>query len=157
KANVAGDIERMAVADALRAIRLAHVVILVIDASMGLEKQDAMIAAHTLDEGRALVIAANKWDLAQDKTAELDELEYQIKTSLSQAQGVPLVTISARSGLRVEKLMAAALDVYGLWNARAPTGKLNRWLRAMEDRNPPPASSGRANRLRYITQVKARP
>lgn len=157
RANIVDEIEKMSVGDALRAIRLAQVVILVLDGEKGLERQDVAIAGHALDEGRALVIAVNKWDLVKEKAEALDEITYQTGKSLSQARDLPIVTLSALEGFRVDKVMDTALEVYKLWNARVPTGKLNRWLREMEELNPPPAMSGRANRLRYMTQVKARP
>jgi GTP-binding protein len=157
RAKVTDDIEHMSAQDSLRAIRLAQVVVLVIDAELMFERQDITIASHVIEEGRALVIAVNKWDAVKEKEATLDELQYQINKSLAQAAGVPLVTISALNGHRVEKVLEAALEAYGHWNRRVPTGKLNRWLHMMESRNPAPMVEGRPNRLRYMTQVKARP
>lgn len=157
KARVVGDIERMSAQDSLRAIRLAQVVILVLDAEKGLERQDLVLGNHILEEGRALVLAVNKWDAVKDKEKTLEDLQYEIDTSLAQGKGAPVVTLSALNGQRTGKVMDAALAAYALWNARVPTGKLNRWLMAMEARNPAPLVNGRPNRLRYITQVKARP
>ncbi|MFN7114592.1 MAG: ribosome biogenesis GTPase Der [Alphaproteobacteria bacterium] len=157
KAKVVNYIERMAVEDTLRAIRLAQVVVMVIDGETLFEKQDLTIAGHVIDEGRAIVIAVNKWDLVKDKEHTLDEIRHQLSKSLAQVRDIPVVTISAIKGQRVDKLMQGILDVYDLWNHRIGTGKLNRWLRIMESQNPAPLVSGRQNRLRYMTQIKARP
>lgn len=157
KARVVNYIERMAVDDSLRAIRLAQVVVMVIDGETLFEKQDLTIAGHIIDEGRAMVIAVNKWDLVKDKEKTLEDLKYQLSTSLPQVRDIPVVTISAIKGQRVDKLLQSVLDVYALWNHRIGTGKLNRWLRMMESQNPAPLVNGRQNRLRYMTQIKARP
>lgn len=157
RSRVVGEIERMAVDDSLRAIRLAQVVILVIDADLEFEKQDLIIADHVVNHGRALVIAVNKWDAVTDREKKLEELKYQLGKSLHQVRDVPVVTISALKNQRVEKVLDSVLDVYKLWNKRVPTGKLNRWLRMMESQNPAPLIQGRQNRLRYMTQIKARP
>ena len=157
RARVVHHIEKMSVEDSLRAIRLAQVVILVIDAELEFEKQDLQIASHVVEEGRALVIAANKWDKVEDGQEKLEELQYQLEKSLSQVRDVPVVTMSALTGKRVQEVMKTVMQVYNLWNSRVPTGKLNRWLRGMESQNPAPLVGGRQNRLRYITQIKARP
>ena len=157
KSRVVGTIERMAVDDSLRAIRLAQVVVVVIDAELEFEKQDLTIAEHVVNEGRALVVCVNKWDLVKDRTKKLEDLKRQLEKSLSQVRDVPLVTISALKVQRVDKVLDAVLEVYAFWNKRVPTGKLNRWLRGMESQNPAPLVQGRQNRLRYITQIKARP
>jgi GTP-binding protein len=157
KARVVDTIERMAVDDTLRAIRLAQVVILTIDAETLFEKQDLFIADHIIQEGRALVVAVNKWDKVKDRAKVLDDIKYQLDTTLAQVRDVPVITISAINGQRIDQLMQAVLDTYAVWNTRVSTGKLNRWLRAMEEKNPAPLVNGRQNRLRYMTQVKARP
>lgn len=157
KAKIFDEIEKMSVQDSLRAIRLAQVVVLVIDATAMFEKQDLVIADHVISEGRALVIAVNKWDKINNKEETLAELKYQMENSLAQVRDVPFITISALNNLRTEQVMQSVLDVYALWNARVPTGKLNRWLGSMESQNPAPLVQGRPNRLRYITQIKARP
>ncbi len=157
KARVVDTIERMAVDDTLRAIRLAQVVVLTIDAETLFEKQDLFIADHIIQEGRALVVAVNKWDKVKDRAKVLDDIKYQLDTTLAQVRDVPVVTISAINGQRIDQLMQAVLDTYAVWNTRVSTGKLNRWLRAMEEKNPAPLVNGRQNRLRYMTQVKARP
>lgn len=157
RTHVVTPIERMAVEDSMRAIRLAQVVVVVIEAETLLEKQDLIIAGHVLDEGRALVIAVNKWDKVTDRAKVLDDIKYQLETSLSQVKDLPAVTISALNGVRLDTLMQTILDTYDLWNKRVPTGKLNRWLHMMEAKNPAPLVHGRANRMRYMTQIKARP
>jgi GTP-binding protein len=157
KAKIVDTIEKMAVDDALRAIRLAQVVILVIDGEKQFEKQDLVIGDHVLNEGRALVVAVNKWDAVEDRSESLLDIRHQLEKSLAQGGGTPLTTISARNKQRLDTLMQSVLDAYAFWNKRVPTGKLNRWLRAMESQNPAPLVLGRQNRLRYMTQIKARP
>jgi GTP-binding protein len=157
RARVSERVEQMAVDDALRAIRLAHVVILVIDAEAVLDKQDLTIARWVLEEGRALVIAINKWDAVADRKAALQRLSDRLQTSLPQVVGIPTVTISALRGQRLDALLDAVLNIYDVWNRRVSTGQLNRWLEAMRDAHQPPLANGRTNKLRYITQVKARP
>lgn len=157
KAKVVDDVERMAAEDTIRAIRLAHVVLLVIDATAPLEKQDLTIAQHVIEEGRALVIVANKWDKIDDGRKALQELRDRLSMSLAQVKDVPVITVSALTGKNVDKVLDMVLRTYDVWNMRVPTGKLNRWLAAMESRNPAPLVEGRANRLKYITQIKTRP
>ena len=157
KAKVVDYIERMSAEDTIRAIRLAHVVIMMIDANEKFSHQDLAIAGHVFEEGRAMVVAVNKWDSVKEREETLENLKKQLKKSLAQAAGVPLVTLSALNGTRLDKLMQAVLDVYALWNSRVPTGRLNRWLAQMESQHPAPLAQGRQNRLRYITQIKARP
>ncbi len=157
RAKVITTIEKMSVEDSMRAIRLAQVVVFVIDAAQLFEHQDLTIASHIIEEGRALVIAVNKWDTVPNKEEVLDELKHQMEKSLPQIRDVPLVTISALNGQRLDRLMQSVLDVYKLWNKRVPTGKLNRWLESMESQNPPPLVGGRPNRMRYMTQIKVRP
>ena len=157
RARIVDTIEKMAVEDSLRAIRLAQVVILVIDAETLFEKQDLTIAGHIIDEGRALVVAVNKWDKVADRAKVLEDIKYQLDTTLAQVRDVSIITISALQGMRIDSLMQAVLNTYQVWNSRISTGKLNRWLRAMEAQNPAPLVQGRQNRLRYMTQIKARP
>jgi GTP-binding protein len=156
-AKVVDTVERMAGDDTMRAIRLAHVCVLVIDAIVMLEKQDLTIAHHIAEEGRALVIAVNKWDLIQDTKEAMEKLNDRLAMSLAQLKDVPVITLSAQTGRNVNKVLDAVLRAYETWNARVPTGKLNRWLAGMESRNPAPLVDGRANRLKYITQIKSRP
>lgn len=157
KAKVVDYIEKMSVEESLRTIRLAQVVVLVLDANMILDKQDLQIAAHVIDEGRALVIAINKWDAVENRQEALDRLRDRLNASLTQVQKVPTVTISALKGQKLDTLMDAVLNIYGVWNQRVSTGRLNRWLAGMEQSHPAPLVQGRQNRLRYMTQVKARP
>jgi GTP-binding protein len=149
--------ERLSVADALRAIRFAEVVILVCDALQPLERQDLAIARLVADEGRAPVLAASKWDKVADRAAALARLRERAGLSLPQLQGLAIVPVSGLTGSGLTALMAAALAAYEIWNRRITTGDLNRWLAAMVARHPPPLVAGRPLRLRYITQVNTRP
>lgn len=157
KAKVQDEIEKMSVEDSMRAIRLAQLVVLVIDGQDLLEKQDIQIAEHIVEEGRALVIAVNKWDVVKDKKEVLEELQYKLAKSLAQIKDVPIVTVSALNGKNIDGVLQRALKTYQIWNRRVPTGRLNRWLAKMESQNPAPLVSGRQNRLKYITQIKTRP
>lgn len=157
RSQVVERIERMSVEATERAIRLAEVVVLVVDSTVMLERQDLTIARRVVEEGRALVIAANKWDLIEDGGAALDMLNDRIERSLPQIKGVPTVTVSALTGANKDRLMRAVFRAYEVWNRRVPTGQLNRWLADLIERHPPPAVRGRALRLRYMAQTKARP
>ena len=145
------------VGDALRAIRLAQVVVLVLDSNQALERQDLAIADHVIREGRALVIAMNKWDEVDDRQEILDNLDYKLDTSLPQVKRIPVVTMSALHKTRLDTLMRRVFDIYDLWNKRVPTARLNRWLEMMVSHHPPPLTQGRPNKIRYMTQIKARP
>ena len=157
RARVSDKLEHMSGQETLRAIRLAHVVILVIDATKPFDKQDLVIAHHVVEEGRALVVAINKWDQIKDKRGVLREIEEKAAGSLAQVSGLPLVPMSALKAQGLDALMAAVMKIYATWNVRVSTGKLNRWLEAMENDHPPPITSGRRIKLRYMTQVKSRP
>ncbi len=157
KARVEDKVEKLSVGDTLEAIRFAHVVVVVVDANEMPERQDLVIARHVIDEGRAIVIAVNKWDAVEDREDALHKLRDRMEISLPQIRGVPVVTMSALSGRGVERLMPAVAKVYEVWNRRVPTGPLNRWLQDTVDRHPPPIFKGRRIRVRYITQSKARP
>ena len=157
RSKVQDNIEKMSVKDTMRAIRLAQVVVLVIDANVLFEKQDLQIAEHILDEGRAMVIAVNKWDAIKHRAEVLDEFKYKLEKSLGQAKDVKFVTTSALNGKNMNRLMDAVLETYALWNTRVRTAGLNRWLARMESQNPAPLVSGRSNRLKYIAQIKTRP
>ncbi|NWG93100.1 MAG: ribosome biogenesis GTPase Der, partial [Parvularculaceae bacterium] len=157
KAKVQSKLEKLSVADALRAIRFAEVVVLLLDAAAPLEKQDLQIADLVLREGRALVIAVNKWDLIEDKTAASQAIRETAERHLAQAPRVPIVYFSAETGKGVDRLMPAVTKVYVDWNARVKTPDLNDWLRAAVDRHPPPAVAGQRIKLRYIAQTKTRP
>ncbi|HSR56225.1 MAG TPA: ribosome biogenesis GTPase Der, partial [Alphaproteobacteria bacterium] len=128
-----------------------------LDATVMLERQDLAIARNVVEEGRALVIAANKWDLVEDPDAAIARLRDRLEASLPQIKGVETVTISALTGHNLDRLMKAVIRSHEQWNRRLPTGALNRWLEEVLLRHPPPAVSGRRLRLRYITQAKARP
>ncbi len=157
RARVTGALEKMTAEDAHRAIRLAEVVVLVVDGRAILEKQDLTIARTAAEEGRAMVIAVNMWDLVEDREAALRALRDRLETSLPQVRGVPYVAISALTGKSVDKLMPAVFEAHRIWNRRVPTARLNRWLAEVLKHHPPPAVAGRRIRLRYVTQVKARP
>ena len=157
KSRVQNEIERMSVEDAMRAIRLAQVVVLVIDGNAIFDKQDLQIAAHVIEEGRALIIAVNKWDIVGDRDDALVELKHKLKTSLAQVRDVPFVTVSALNGKNINRLLHSVLSTYTIWNKRINTGEINRWLRRVESKNPASLVSGRQNRLKYITQIKTRP
>lgn len=157
KARVQNNIEKMSVEDSMRAIRLAQVVILVVDAAEAFEKQDIQIAAHVIEEGRALVMAINKWDAVNDRKKLLEEFKYGLQAQLAQIKDPPLVTISAIHGNNIDRLLETVLETYAVWNKRISTAGLNRWLRARESQNPAPLVNGRANRLKYMTQIKTRP
>nr|PZN87449.1 MAG: ribosome biogenesis GTPase Der [Pseudomonadota bacterium] len=157
KARVIETAEKLATADTLRAIRFAEVVILMIDAEHPFEHQDLTIGNLVAEEGRALVIAVNKWDLITEKQASLSRLRQAAAENLAQVPGVPLVPISALAERGLDKLLAAVLQIYETWNRRVPTSDLNRWLREAVERHAPPAVKGRRIKIRYITQVSTRP
>jgi len=158
KANVQQKLEKLSVADSLRALRYAHVAVLMIDSSMPFEKQDLSIAETIANEGRAVVIALNKWDLVKDKKEVLKELKYRADELLPQIKGVPLITISALNGENIEKVMKSALQAYNVWNKRITTSKLNDWLRDAEGRHLPPLGKNKRRiRLKYATQGNTRP
>ncbi|WP_421723250.1 ribosome biogenesis GTPase Der [Bauldia sp.] len=157
RARVSEKLEKLAVGDALRAIRFAEVVIVMIDATQPFEKQDLQIADLVETEGRAVVIAVNKWDLIDDPQATLKELREEATHLLPQIRGVALVPVSGLTGKGIEKLMTAVLAAHDIWNRRIATAKLNRWLTGIVANHPPPAVAGRRIKLRYLTQAKARP
>jgi len=131
--------------------------VLVIDATQLLENQDLTIAREVAEEGRALVLAINKWDIAEDKRAKLKDLGEQLETGLPQLAGIKAVMLSAKTGAGVDKLMPAVFAAHEAWNRRIATPQLNRWLAEAQARNPPPLVSGRPLRLRYMTQANIRP
>jgi GTPase len=157
KAKVEAKLEKLSVADTLRAIRFAEVVVLVIDAELMLERQDLAIARLVEEEGRALVLAVNKWDIVAEKPKALERLRDRLQVSLPQLQGLSAVTLSAKTGRGAEKLMPAVFAAHAVWNRRIATPALNRWLEAAQARHPPPLVSGRRLRLRYMTQANIRP
>lgn len=157
KARIRGSIEKMAVDETMRAIRLAQVVILVLDSMEGLDKQDLQIASHIIEEGRALILACNKWDLVQKKDETRNDIQYRLQKSLAQVHDLPMVTLSALNGKNIDHLMTFVLETFDTWSTRTGTAKLNRWLARQEEKHPPPLVDGKPNRLRYITQIKTRP
>lgn len=157
QAKVNDSLEKMSVESTLYAANMAQVVVLVLDADAVLDKQDLTIARKVIDEGRALVIAVNKWDIAKRKEA-LEKLNYKLETSLTQVAGVPTVTISALKKEGLDKLMRAVQKVYKRWNTRIPTAPLNQWFAAVQEQNPAPLGKNKRRiKLKYITQAKTRP
>jgi GTP-binding protein len=157
KPRVEGKLERLSVGDALRSIRFAEAVILVTDALQPLERQDLTIARLVEEEGRALVLAANKWDSVEEPAALLKHLRERLAISLPQVQGVSVVPVSGMTGFGLDALMRAVSAADEVWNRRVATAELNRWLEAVQERHPPPLVAGRRLRLRYVTQVNTRP
>jgi GTP-binding protein len=157
RAKVQDKLEKLSVADGLRAINFAEVIVLLLDATLGLEAQDLRIADNVLKEGRALLIAINKWDLAEDHGALFQGIRAALADGLSQAPGVPLLAVSARTGKGLDQLLAAAFEIRETWSKRVSTGQLNRWFEEAIEKNPPPAPGGKRIKLRYITQVNTRP
>jgi GTP-binding protein len=157
RARVTQKLEKLAVGDSLRSIQYAEVVVLLLDATIPFEKQDLALADLVEREGRALVIAVNKWDLVEDKNKALAELREACERLLPQLRGVPLVTISGLQGRNIDRLMQAIFAVEKVWNTHLSTARLNRWLANMTEGHPPPAASGRRLKIRYMTQAKMRP
>lgn len=157
KARISEKLERLSVGDALEAVRLAHVVALVLDANEMPHRQDLIIARRAIDEGRAIVIAVNKWDAVDDGRAALRRLRDRMERSLPQIRGAPVVTFSALTGKGVDRLLPKVVAAHEVWSRRIATGPLNRWLAGIVDRHPPPLYRGRRIRLRYMTQSGVRP
>ena len=157
RARVQDKVEKLSVADGLRAVRFAEVVVVLLDAAVPFEQQDLRIADLAEREGRAVVVAVNKWDVEDDKQGKLAALKEAFDRLLPQLRGAPLVTVSARTGRGLDRLHAAVLKAHEVWNRRVPTAKLNQWLGAMVEAHPPPAPGGRRIKLRYATQAKTRP
>jgi GTP-binding protein len=157
RARIEEKLEKLSVADALRAVRFAEVVVLMMDAQHRFEEQDLRIADLVEREGRALVIAVNKWDLIGGKPSQIAALRGEADHALPQVKGVAIVAVSGLMGEGIDRLMEAIVQTYAVWNKRAPTSTLNRWFEQAVNANPPPAVSGRRLKLNYITQTKARP
>ena len=157
RAKVQDKLEKLSVSDGIRAVKFAEVVVVLLDAAIPFETQDLKIADLAEREGRAVVVAVNKWDVENEKQDKLKWLREQFEHVLPQLRGAPLVTISARTGKGLDRLQAAIMQAYDVWNRRVPTAQLNRWLEGMVQRHPPPAPQGRRIKLRYMTQVKTRP
>lgn len=157
KSKIEEKLETLSVGDTLRAIRFAQVVVLVLDAQTPLEKQDLQIARLVVEEGRALVIAVNKWDLTTDPAAALADLNNRLEITLPRAKGLPIVALSAKTGKGVNRLLPKVLEIETVWRRRIATARLNRWLEGVLEHHPPPLVKGRRVKIRYMTQVKSRP
>ena len=157
RAKVQDKLEKLSVADALHAVDFAEVVVLLLDATLGLEAQDLKIADKVLQEGRALVIALNKWDVAENASSLFNGVRAALEEGLSQVKGVPLLTVSAATGKGLDILIKVAFETRDAWSTRVPTGALNRWFERALEVNPPPAPGGKRIKPRYVTQVKTRP
>ncbi len=157
RANVQDKLEKLSVADALHAIDFAEVVVLLLDATRGLEAQDLRIASAALEEGRALVVALNKWDVAEHASSLFNGVKAALEEGLSQVKGVPVLTVSAATGKGIDMLIKVAFETREAWSKRIGTGELNRWFEKAVEANPPPAPGGKRIKLRYLTQAKTRP
>jgi GTP-binding protein len=157
RAKVVEKLEWLATSESRTAVQYAQVVILVLDATQPLEKQDLHIASQVIDEGRCLVLALNKWDLITNKEELLKDLKDRLTTSLPQVKGIPMVPISALKGKNKEKLLDQVLAIYAIWNLRISTARLNRWLEGIVAHHPPPLVAGRRIKVKYLTQIKTRP
>ena len=157
RAKVQDKLEKLSVADALHAVDFAEVVVLLLDATLGLEAQDLRIADKVLQEGRALIIALNKWDVAENASSLFNGVKAALDEGLSQVKGVPLLTVSAATGKGLDVLLKVAFETREAWSARVSTGALNRWFERALEANPPPAPGGKRIKPRYVTQVKTRP
>ncbi|WP_316396184.1 ribosome biogenesis GTPase Der [Bradyrhizobium sp. 33ap4] len=157
RSRIEEKLEKLSVADALRAVRFAEVVVMMMDAQNKFEEQDLRIADLVEREGRAIVLAVNKWDLVERKPNQISQLRTDADHWLPQVKGAPIVAVSGLMGEGIDRLMTAIQEAYAVWNRRLPTSALNRWFEQAIQTNPPPAVSGRRLKLNYITQVKARP
>jgi GTP-binding protein len=158
RAKITDAVEKLSVGETFETIKMAEVVVLVIDAEEPLEKQELDLARHVEEEGRALVIAVNKWDLIKEKRSVLSKVDDRLQSSLAQLRGVPVITLSGKTGQRVDALMEAVFGALEIWNKHIPTAALNRWLAATTQAHPPPLSIHKHRiKLRYATQAKTRP
>ena len=157
KAKVEDKLERLSAADTAHAIDFAEVVVLLLDATRGLEAQDLRIADQIFTEGRAMVIALNKWDVAEGQSALFNGVRAALDDGFAQVKGVPLLTVSAATGKGLDVLLKVAFETRDAWSKRVPTGELNRWFERALEANPPPAPGGKRIKLRYVTQIKSRP
>ena len=157
KARVEEKLEKLSVADTLRSIDFAEVVVLLLDATRGLEVQDLKIADRVLQEGRALIIALNKWDVAENASSLFNGVKGALDEGLAQVKGVPLLTVSAATGKGLDTLIDVAFKTREAWSRRVSTGQLNRWFERAIEANPPPAPGGKRIKPRYVTQNKTRP
>jgi GTP-binding protein len=157
KAKVQEKLEKLSVGDGLRAVKFAEVVVVLLDAAIPFEQQDLRIADLAEREGRAVVVAVNKWDIEDNKQVKLKDLRESFERLLPQLRGAPLVTVSAKTGRGLDRLHTAIMRAYEVWNSRVSTAQLNRWLAGMIEAHPPPAPQGKRIKLRYMTQAKTRP
>lgn len=157
RAKVVDKLEKLSVADALHAVDFAEVVVLLLDATKGLEAQDLRIADKVLQEGRALIVALNKWDVAEEASALFNGVRNALDDGLSQVKGVPVLTVSGATGKGIDTLVRVAFEQRAIWSGRVSTARLNRWFEGAVDANPPPAPGGKRIKLRYITQARTRP
>ena len=157
RAKVQEKLEKLSVSDGLRAVKFAEVVVVLLDVEIPFEQQDLRIADLAEREGRAVVVAVNKWDLEDEKQDKLKDLRESFERLLPQLRGAPLITVSAKTGRGLDRLQQAIMKAHEVWNRRVTTAQLNRWLTGMLEQHPPPAPSGRRIKLRYMTQVKTRP
>ena len=157
RAKVDDKLERLSAADTKRALDFAEVVVLLLDATRGLESQDLRIAAQVIEEGRALIIAVNKWDIAEHASSLFNGIKAALAEGLAQLRDVPLLTVSGKTGKGIDMILKVAFELREAWSRRVPTGELNRWFETAIEANPPPAPKGQRIKLRYITQVKTRP
>ncbi len=157
KAKIQEKLEKLSVSDGLRAVKFAEVVVVLLDAEIPFEQQDLRIADLAEREGRAVIIAVNKWDIEEDRQAKLKDLKESFERLLPQLRGAPLITVSAKTGRGIDRLHDAIMKAYDVWNRRVTTAQLNRWLSGMVEAHPPPAPQGKRIKLRYMTQAKTRP
>jgi GTP-binding protein len=157
KAKIQDKLEKLSVADALHAVDFAEVVVLLLDATLGLEAQDLRIADKVLQEGRALIIALNKWDVAENPPSLFQGVRAALDEGLAQVKGLPVLTVSAATGRGIDQLLQVAFETRDAWSKRVSTGQLNRWFETAIEKNPPPAPGGKRIKLRYLTQAKTRP
>ncbi|WP_439568802.1 ribosome biogenesis GTPase Der [Sphingopyxis sp.] len=157
RAKVQDKLEKLSVADALHAVDFAEVVVLLLDATKGLEAQDLRIADRVLQEGRALIVALNKWDVAEEPSSLFNGVRNALDDGLSQVKGVPVLTISGATGKGIDTLVRVAFEQRAIWTNRVSTARLNRWFEGAVETNPPPAPGGKRIKLRYITQARTRP
>ena len=157
KAKVQEKLEKLSVGDGLRAIKFAEVVVVLLDAAIPFEQQDLRLADLAEREGRAVIIAVNKWDIEDEKQSKLKDLKESFERLLPQLRGAPLITVSAKTGRGLDRLNEAIMEAYEVWNRRITTAQLNRWLAGQVEAHPPPAPQGKRIKLRYMTQAKTRP
>lgn len=157
QSRITEKIEKLSIEDSLKAIRSSEVVVVVLDATNEIERQDFRIITSALSEGKATVLAFNKWDVIQNREERFMALHQKVMNTLFQAQGIHIITISSKTGEGLDQLMQSIINSKDLWNKHISTSQLNNWLNMTQEKNPPPSVSGRRRHLKYITQVKSRP